>query len=395
MCGIETRTYDSMRIVVYTKKIILLVFRLLISHIAAIFPRSNNIWIFIGWHQGINGEVFADNTKYLFLYTQQHHKNIKSVWLAKNRELAQELRSRGFTAHTHTSISGMWYALRAGYTILDAYLHRDNASFVGRSKLVQLLHGRGLKKIGYATPQTKQYDYLFGSSIFTLAMLPKSFTQSSKLIVSGYPRCDVLHHPISDATLGVSEKLQQTLIALKQDSKNRTFLYMPTFRRGQTEFDDTKIFGSTEFLEFLTKHNAHLFIKLHPKFGDMLHTATHENIHYVEESDVYPLLNSFDALITDYSSIFADFVLLNKPIIFYPYDIEHYTLNDGFAIDYNKHTPGPKAYNQKQLIELMTEVVSRKDHYHEKREKIKKLYHEHDDGDAAARIAETLLSAHH
>ncbi len=47
------------------------------------------------------------------------------------------------------------------------------------------------------------------------------------------------------------------------------------------------------------------------------------------KSDAYPLLSLCDALLTDYSSIYFDFLLLDRPMIFYPYDFEDYVTKTG------------------------------------------------------------------
>jgi CDP-glycerol glycerophosphotransferase len=74
--------------------------------------------------------------------------------------------------------------------------------------------------------------------------------------------------------------------------------------------------------------------------------------------DICFILKYTDILITDYSSIYFDFLLHNKPIIFYPYDLEYYKSKDrGLIFDYDKFTPGPKAYNLNQLKKIIMEVI--------------------------------------
>ena len=56
-------------------------------------------------------------------------------------------------------------------------------------------------------------------------------------------------------------------------------------------------------------------------------------------------INCFDSLITDYSSIYLDYMLLERPIIFLPYDLQEYESSVGFTMDYMENTPGPKPVN--------------------------------------------------
>ena len=71
---------------------------------------------------------------------------------------------------------------------------------------------------------------------------------------------------------------------------------------------------------------------------------------YDPQLDIYPLLKHTDMMITDYSSIYFDYLLLDKPIIFYPYDFEQYTKDDrNLLFDYESMTPGPHCQDQTSL----------------------------------------------
>ena len=67
-------------------------------------------------------------------------------------------------------------------------------------------------------------------------------------------------------------------------------------------------------------------------------------------------INLFDALITDYSSIYLDYMLLERPIIFLPYDLKDYENSVGFTMDYNENTPGEKPTTQKDFIDILTKI---------------------------------------
>src|SRR3989344_3127785 len=109
---------------------------------SSLVPKDPHRWVFIGWHEGDASEIFADNTKYLFLHASGV-KSIRAVWLARDEELAELLRARGFAAYRTQSLRGIWTALRAGCIFVDAYLARENFRWSGGSTLVQLLHGKG------------------------------------------------------------------------------------------------------------------------------------------------------------------------------------------------------------------------------------------------------------
>ena len=81
-------------------------------------------------------------------------------------------------------------------------------------------------------------------------------------------------------------------------------------------------------------------------------------------SKLEKLLPYIDILITDYSSIFYDFIILDKPIIFFPFDITHYNQVDRkFYGNYNKQTPGVKCYNWSDIIIEIKKIFSGQDSF--------------------------------
>ena len=122
-------------------------------------------------------------------------------------------------------------------------------------------------------------------------------------------------------------------------------MYAPTFR-------DTNRFNREIPLEWerlndlLRKEDATFLIKLHRHDYSVVMEESYSNIKILHnECDVYPLFSDVDLLITDYSSIFFDFMLTKKPILFFPYDKEEYLSNDrSMYDDYNTVTPGRKVY---------------------------------------------------
>ncbi len=360
----------------------------LIFLLSKLTPRDPYTWVFIGWHRSSKIEIFADNTKYLFLYTHKNLKRVKPVWLAKDRTLAALLRERGYNSYYEHSLKGIYYALRAKYTFLDAFLQRQNYRLTGRGKIMQLLHGKGMKKKGYDEVQLRPQDYIFAPSQFVIGLLPSSFTIKSKILVTGYSRSDEIYADIEGSDISVCTETLQSLKE-KKEQEVKTLWYAPTFRRGQKVFDIEKVLEVSKLSAWLKEKNLHLYISLHPKYRDQARSASYENISFFEDSDVYPLMKYFDIQITDYSSSFTDYILLDRPIIFYPYDIEDYTKNEGFSFDYDSHTPGPKAYDPKGLRDQIENVLT-EDKHTEARKEIRDLYHDFKDAHSSRRIIDAI-----
>ncbi len=111
-------------------------------------------------------------------------------------------------------------------------------------------------------------------------------------------------------------------------------------------------------------------------------------IFYNNSKDIYPLLSNTDLMITDYSGIFFDYLLLNKPLIFFNYDYDEYIkYNRKLSFDYDKITPGIKCENQNQLEQKIIKIlVENNDEYIDKRNEILNISFKYKDGNASKRI---------
>lgn len=111
--------------------------------------------------------------------------------------------------------------------------------------------------------------------------------------------------------------------------------------------------------------------------GTEKYAGTH--IHFMNEDvieDIALWLNCFDVLITDYSSIYLDYLLLNKPIIFLPYDQKEYLRKRGMNFPYGKVTPGPKPESQKEFLNCVEKALDGQDGYDSEREKCNSYFNQ-------------------
>ena len=111
---------------------------------------------------------------------------------------------------------------------------------------------------------------------------------------------------------------------------------------------------------------------------------------------MYPLFSKIDLLITDYSSIYFDFLLTNKPVLFYAYDKEKYiTKHRSMYDNYDDVTPGFKVYNYEQLHskirQFFTKPLTLKDSEIDY-EKVKNLYNKYSDSNSAIRTFDFIKS---
>jgi len=353
-------------------------------------PRNKKIWVFgYPYEKGFTG-----NIKYLFLYIADNKKNkVKAIWISKKKNIVKELKKRGYEAYYNKSFKGIYYVLRAKYFFVDTSSYEINYWLSGGSKKIVIWHASPFKKIGLDASKGKYAQYFqltgfkkliykllipWGSEkteffITTSSFFQKLFAKHGQLKrfpITGFPRNDIYFDKIKNFDLGINQSLFQQIKDLHNKGKKIIF-YLPTWRdSGGNLFADAN-FDFVGLKKFLSLNKAIFIFKFHPAAGikdeDFKKLNSKEFLILPSETDIYPILSYVDILITDYSSAFFDFLLLDKPIIFFPYDYEEYTLDIGFYFDYKDFTPGPKAYNFNQLIDYLKYSLNGKDEFKEKR----------------------------
>jgi CDP-glycerol glycerophosphotransferase len=108
--------------------------------------------------------------------------------------------------------------------------------------------------------------------------------------------------------------------------------------------------------------------------------------------DIQELYLITDILITDYSSVLFDFAVMERPIIFYAYDLEEYK-NDirGAYLDYEQEVPGKIVKSQKELFDAIEKIETLNLKYKDKLSEFKDKYAPLDDGNASNRIVKKIL----
>jgi len=226
-------------------------------------------------------------------------------------------------------------------------------------------------------------------------------TDPKKYIVSGAPRNDLLY--LSDG------KLNMKKIYGNKIDNHKIIFFMPTFRENYADnFNEIgKIFGFNEFSlerlnKFLEDNKCKLILKPHPHSEELVLSYFDEshisnililrNKDLVENSlDLYELLNATNMLITDYSSVFYDYLLLNKPMIFVPTDIDSYNNERGFIIEsFETWTPGPKVINH--LQEDIHKCLEDENYYGTNRAWARDLMHRYKDSDSSKRLCDFIDS---
>lgn len=362
-------------------------------------PRNKNIWLF----GSTFGRRFADNPRYLYLYVSQHTdlcseqikeeiarkkavgieyqedkncKGIRPIWISHNKEIVSFLNQKGYEAYYYHSLKGIWFALRGKVYLFDNYSKDINFWQSGRALKINMWHGIPLKKIQsdnifdkYRHPKNawerfkcfprrlsdeKPSHYVLTTSDDMFSIFSSAF-RTQNVLTSGYSRNDCLIAQDIINILLPSEEENVTLIEKMCARQKKMVYYMPTFRDSEREFFD-KV-DLKQFQNFLKEHNILFCTKLHPKskLKKEFDEISGENILVIDaDTDPYVFLEMADVLVTDYSSIYFDFLLAKKPIIFFDYDLEEY-LRDSreMYFEYDAFTPGQKAETYEELEDAL------------------------------------------
>jgi CDP-glycerol glycerophosphotransferase (TagB/SpsB family) len=182
-----------------------------------------------------------------------------------------------------------------------------------------------------------------------------------------------------------------------------TILYAPTWRPGKraTVFFPFSDYNKDLLLEILDKTESNLLLR--PHITDVFQNkelnfflndlASYKRIKlatHKEFTDINTFLPFIDVLVTDYSSIYHDFLLLNKPMIFIPYDYDHYNERSGFLYNYFENLPGPSVNTFYDFSKELCSVTSGSDNYSEKRASLAEQIHAYSDANACERVSKLV-----
>lgn len=372
-------------------------------------PKSKNIWLFGAW----GGFGRGDNPEAFFNYVTQYHPEVKAVWLTRSKNVYDHFKRRKCTIYYTNSIKAFFVSLRAKIGIINCYKFDLNRFCLNRTKLIQLWHGTPIKKIENDSilfikqqnqllnkiktlifPFSKEkYHYIIASSHEAALRFSTAFQIPYKnILITGYPRNDIL--------LSHEKQKLPFLEKIKLNYKYRyLLLYAPTFRDSNKEsLQLFESFDIRQMKDFLISKKAVLVIKGHiltdKSFKQLnfncsqIHISNHKDI-----SDVNSFLTNVDILITDYSSIFFDFLLLDRPIVFFPFDLQTYLSKDReMYYDYYEVTPGPKAQNWGEVIEYLNMFMQNPQLYAKERANIRKQFNQYCDDKSSERLFNEILS---
>lgn len=341
---------------------------------------------------------YLDNSKYLFNFlvrNKQKFKDLEFFYFTMDENVFHKLKKYNLPVITLDE-TGKKLLRETKLWVLsdwdpDYIYHRVKSKDV---LFFQMWHGIPLKDVRVVMKTydyfPKHNDYFVSTFKYMQSVFEKIFS-ANEFVITGYPRNDVFfREPDEFDFINIDERIFDKILNLKR--KQKIILITPSLSMGYTNKDMALSFLDLNKLDrFGRKYDTHFILKLHPamaNFGKLI-TGKYENITiYPPKSDIYSLLKYTDALVTDFSSIFFDYLFLDRSIIFYAPNYEDIKKN--CILDYEMFTPGEKTKSMGELLKALKDFSKGIDKYKEHRKKIKQISFDFLDGNSAERIANLI-----
>lgn len=269
--------------------------------------------------------------------------------------------------------------------------------FKEKVKCVQLWHAAGaikqfgLKDLSIKNRSEKAYkrfndvynrfDHVIVGSDKMSTIFEEGFGLSEdRILRTGVPRTDFFYDDIKKKK--VEKRLQEEFPSIKE---KQVILYAPTYR--DDELDSPQLMIDLDKMYKQLKYDYILFLKLHPAVNGTFENKYPGFVYNVSSySDINELLVITDLLVTDYSSIPFEYCFLNRPMVFFAYDLDEYAEKRGFWEKYEELVPGPIVKTTDDLLE----IIEKKQYDLTKIEQFSNVWNKYSIGHSSKHLIEVL-----
>jgi len=357
----------------------------LFSFINKILPHKDN-YILLYSNMGFRDNILA---LYNYLIKSEYNKKYKIICSSNDyKQIDSTPKNVIFTSN----IKGIFYYLRCKHVYycfgkLPIIPHK-------RQIVIQMWHGTPFKaadKSMQISHDKLYYTHIFSASKHFIPIVSSIFSfPKEKILICGHPRTDIL--------------LNSHNIHYDFGYYHKLIVWTPTFRKSSVlGYEDSHstsiipIFKREDFNEiekFLKEKRVKLVIKLHPvqdlskySFTNMEYLILLSHQEFTKRKmELYTLLKQSDALITDYSSVFYDYLLLNRPIAFTEDDLNEYSNNRGYVMpNPEDYKPGYKIKSKEDFFKFIDDITNDIDTFQLERTRVNKLANDYTDGNNCKR----------
>ena len=382
-----------------------------VYYLCGFLPRSAEQWVFGSW----GGYRFADNAAAFFRFcNDEFGERIKLTWISRDRSIVREVRASGYVAHWLWSPAGIAACLRAELHVYDCFAKDTNFWLSRGAKRVCLWSGVPLKVFerDIDNPRSRYYrlfhgllperwflgvmmpwhlvraELIIAPSAETAEITRRAFAVAAdRVVITGYPRNDSI---VSGSRAGVERdsRLPEGFVSAAAQGE-AVFLYLPTFRDSKASY---MAIDWQELEALLARINARFFFKMHPMDETQTPVGSDRIVKLPQETDVYELLAHTDALISDYSSIIFDYMLVDRPIVYYTPDLEDFVSGSrSLNFDPADVAVGPMCSNFEELCAALEGIATgQSNDYSVRRRAIMPRLHQYTDANSSARVLRAI-----
>ncbi|MEA2139084.1 MAG: teichoic acid glycerol-phosphate transferase [Solirubrobacteraceae bacterium] len=362
---IFVRRFGGARLIV-VPRLLQLPLRLLARELVRRLPRERGLVAF-----GAPLDRFADNSAYLFLQLSGA-PGLRCVWISGSREVVERLRAAGYEAELRISRAGLRACLQAEWYVVTAYVSDVNRWAHDGARLLNLWHGIPLKTIERDILNSPM-SFMYGSARSPRAMAFADETRVPDAVLSTSPfisercfasafgvardRCLDFGYPRSDHFFAAQDEPANEVLIKEPRTWRRVrdapFVigYFPTWRDDDSPFMQRSGLSIERLAEVVAAQGGVLLFK--PHFNTTLTLPEGHAVVLHPDDDLNVYLPLCSALITDYSSVAFDFMLLDRPILYFVPDLEHYRHGRGLYFEPETMMPGPLLYTAQELYDAV------------------------------------------
>ncbi len=350
------------------RKIILKIYKF-VFYVISKLPAKKDSVIFESFH----GKQISDNPLALYEYLLKNHPNYKLYWSIDKRYELQLKNDDKKKYLNRFSLKWLVNMARAEYWVINSRLPLWIPK-PAHTTYIQTWHGTPLKKLGLDIQKvhmpgtnTKEYkknfvnesvkwDYLISPNAYSTEIFKRAFGYNGEIIESGYPRNDYL---LNNNNRNMINSLKNNMDLPKN---KKVLLYAPTWRDDEFYSKGKYKFSINIDLDLLNQKLGDEWIilfRMHYLVAENLNIENYKGFAYdfSNYKDIRDLYLVSDVLITDYSSVFFDYANLNRPMIFYTYDLQKYKQKlRGFYFDLEQDAPGPLVQTTTDLIKEIDKI---------------------------------------
>lgn len=335
-------------------------------------PKEKGLILCNAWF----GQKYIDNTKFVYEYLLQN-SNYKVFWLTKNRDIYSLLKQQRKPVVMYNSLQGIIKQIRAQVVFSTVQFSDFNQWLLTNTIYIDLGHGHPIKDPGKAIMMEPvlSLQELYINNLHYYGIMASDFARDryhdvvavdqSHLLLSDFARNDVF----IDETLRIGKN--KIVTRIKGDKK--AIVYMPTHRSsGKRKMCMNKILPMENIQTFCESNNYVFIIKKHfyhrAEIEDLEKYPNIFDITGEEDIDPQVLLWQADVLISDYSACYIDYLLLNRPLMFYQYDsIEFQETERSFYIPFELLDFAPIAKCKKDFLDKLSVACNEDDIFRDKR----------------------------